>query len=172
MKVITKFTVGTEQGIEALMFLAKAILSEKLSNLLNADELDRHLEAHYSKNKLIAELNSMSNQWLVVYADDQPVGYACITSNGKRPEVQGLQRMMRIADFGILKKFSNDAIKQSLFDKCLAVCRPYEAIWINEYSENPLLGFFQDKGFVKREGRFQLDELPMASVLLVKKQNP
>jgi hypothetical protein len=116
----------------------------------------------------MVEVNSMSNQWLVVYVDDKPAGFARITSKGERPKAIAQKRIIRIADFGIVKAYTEPAIRQSLFDKCLSICKSYEVIWINEYSENPLINFFESEGFTKQEEGIELDELPLKYVCLIK----
>jgi len=169
-KIITKFTVVTEQGMDALLHLTKEIATEKFSDLLEAQVLEKYIVENFSEDKLIVEVNSMSNQWLVVYSDDEPAGYARLTSKGKRPGNLERKRMTRIADFGVLKKYTDPAISQSLFNKCMAVCKSYEALWINEYLENPLIDFFETEGFVMQKETCQHDELPLPSVCLIKEQ--
>jgi len=169
-KIVTKFTVATEQGMDALLLLTKEIAIEKFSNLLGADILENYIAENFSEKTLIEELNSMSNEWLVVYADDQPSGYARITSKGRRPGRLDGKRIIRIADFGILKKYADPAVRQSLFDKCKSVCKPHDAIWVNEYSENTIIDFLETEGFVKEKEIYDHDELPLQSVCLIKDQ--
>lgn len=170
-KIITKFTVVTEQGIDALLMLTKTIALEKFSNLLPAEELEKYIAENFSEKNLIVEVNSMSNQWLVVYADDKPAGYVRITSKGKRPERLDHKRMIRIADFGVLEEYTDPAVRKSLFNKCLTVCTSYDAVWINEYAENPLIGFFEAEGFLRQAGVFEHDELSLTSVCLIREQS-
>jgi len=170
-KIITKFTLGTDQGMDALLPLTKEIAIEKFSNLVQAELLESYISESFNGTALIAELNSMSNQWLVVYADENPAGYARITSKGRRPQILDRKRITRIADFGVLKKYDDPAIRQSLFEKCMSVCKSYEVTWMNEYLENPLIDFFESEGFIKQEGVNQLDELPLPSVCLIKQQS-
>jgi hypothetical protein len=167
-RIITKFTIATEQGINTLLFLTKAIAIEKFSGLLHAQELQNYITENFSDQTLMVEVNSMSNQWLVVYADDEPAGYARITSKGGRPQILDHKRAIRIADFGLLKRYDNPEIKQSLFAKCLSVCKSYEAIWINEYLKNPFMDFFESEGFAGHDSAGKLDELPLPSVYLIK----
>lgn len=110
----------------------------------------------------------MSNQWLVVYKNDQPAGFARITSKGERPATLSQQRVIRIADFGILKEYADPEVRQSLFDKCLSVCKPYEATWINEYVQNHFIDFFKASGFVQQEDIANHYELPLPSAYLIK----
>lgn len=169
-KIITKFTIATEQGLNILLMLTREIANEKFSNLLAVQVLDKYIADNFSEKNLIVEVNSMSNQWLVVYTDDEPAGYVRITSKGKRPERLEQKRSIRIADFGILNKYTDPMIRQSLFDKCMTVCKSYEALWINEYPENTLLDFFEMEEFIKENDNWQHDELHLASVCFIKDQ--
>lgn len=166
--IITKFTIATQQGMDALLYLTQTIAREKFLPLLTQKQVENYLSENFNEKALMAEVNSMSNQWLVVYADDKPAGFARITSKGERPRQIAQNRIIRIADFGIIKEYADPAIRQSLFDKCLAVCKSYEAIWINEYVENPFIGFFESEGFAKQDEKSQLHELPLQSVCLIK----
>lgn len=166
----TKFTVVTGDEIDTLMLLTKNIALAKFSALIPADLLDRYIAENYTEKTLIAEVNSMSNQWLVVYADDQPAGYARITSKGKIPELPDSRTSICIADFGLLEDYHTPEIRASLMDKCLAVCRPYGVIWINEYACNPLLSFFEESGFTRLEQEARLEGLPLDSVYLIRER--
>lgn len=167
MDIITKFTVASGEGIDVLLFLTKKQAEEKFSGLLEPSIIDTYVTDNFSEKMLITDLNSMSNQWLVVYADRKPAGYARITSKGKKPLSLAHKRAIRIADFAVLKEYSAIEIKKSLFEKCLSVCRHYEAVWINEHLSNPFIDFFENKGFEKQSETCQLDELALPSVCLV-----
>lgn len=167
MNIITKFTVATKQGMDALLMLTKELATEKYSTLLEQKVIDSYILKNFNEQALLAEVNSISNQWLMVYIDDQPAGYACITSKGKRPQSLEGRRAVRIVDFGVLKKYPAPAVKDALLEKCLTVCKPYESVWITEYVDNPLIELFEKKGFVRQHATGQLDELPLASVCLI-----
>ncbi|WP_143307239.1 N-acetyltransferase [Chitinophaga vietnamensis] len=167
MNIITKFTVVTKQGMEALLLLTKELATEKYSTLLKQKILDNYIFRNFNEQALVAEVNSISNQWLIVYVDDQPAGYACITSKGKRPAPLEGRRAVRIMDFGVLKKYPAPAVKDALLEKCLAVCKSYDSVWITEYADNPLIELFENKGFARQHTTGQLDELPLAAVCLI-----
>lgn len=169
-KITTKFTVGTDENIDTLMVLTKTIATEKFSKLLEGSVLENYIAENFNKDTLITEVNTMSNQWLIVYADDEPVGYARITSKGNRHEMLNRKRSIRIADFGILENFSDPDIIIPLFQKCLSVCKSYERVWINEYLENPFIDFFESEGFVRQSELHHLDELPLPSIYLIRKE--
>lgn len=169
MRIITKFTVANEQGLNALFGLTKELAIEKFSCLISQQVLEKYIVDNFNEQTLVTELNDWSNKWLVVYADNQPAGYARITTKGKKPPVLDQQRAVRIADFGVLNSYSDPAVKGSLFEKCLTVCQSYEGVrvWINEYIENPFIELFESRGFSRQQAVYQLDELPLASVCLI-----
>jgi len=168
MNITTKFTVATEQGIETLLILTRALANEKFSSLLELPVLDHYIHTNFNSRALTGELNSLSNQWIIVYADDQPAGYARLTSKGKRPQVLDGKRAVRIADFGVLGKYAAPEIREALLEQCIHTGKGYAGIWINEYTASPLIGFFECKGFSRQPDINQLEELPLASVCLVK----
>ncbi|MDR0261737.1 MAG: N-acetyltransferase [Sphingobacterium sp.] len=168
MNIITKFTVATEQGIEALLMLTKTLAVQKFAQLLNPVELEHYIIENFNVQTLVSEINSMSNQWLVVYVDDQPMGYARITSKGQKPIAVGGKRAIRIADFGVCEHQAQPQIMTSLIDKCLAVCSTYEVIWINEPAGSSSIGLFEQKGFIRQPGMSRFDELPLESALYLK----
>ncbi len=168
MEITTKFTIGTEQGRGILASLAKEIATEKFKSLVEPQQFEDYISKKFNDKNLIAEMNSMSNQWLVVYVADAPAGYACITSNGRKPKNQEEMRMMRIADFGILEKYNDMTTRLSLLKKCTDISKSYDGLWIHEYKENPLISFFESEGFVMQNETYEHEELPLPSVFLIK----
>ncbi len=167
MNIITKFTVATEYGVNVLSMLTRELAMEKFSLLVEQKIIDSYISQNFNEQTLISELNSMSNQWLITYVDDSPAGYAKITSKGERPSALVQKRAIRIADFGILKRYQDPVIINSLLEKCLHVCKPYEGIWINEYVQNPAIELFENNGFIRQKEAAQLDDLALASVCLI-----
>lgn len=170
LKVFTRFAVASDAGIGALMYLTETISREKFSEIIPEESLERYISKQFDKKKLIDDLNDMlSQQWLVVYVNEYPVGYAKITSKGKKPEI-GNKTAVRIAEFGILKKYDDPVIWLSLFTKCLSVTSFYDVIWINEYIGDPVVTYFEKMNFTKANGAGNVFELPLPSVYLIRKK--
>nr|WP_295927724.1 GNAT family N-acetyltransferase [uncultured Dyadobacter sp.] len=169
MNITTKFTIATEQGLETLLMLTRELAVEQYASIVDRALLDRYIAENFHKKALIHELNSMSNQWLVVYADNKPAGYARITTRGSRPPFLEGKRSVRIADFGILSTFAATAVADSLLHKCLSVCRsqPGVQIWVNEHAGSPWIELFERNGFTRMQETFALDGLPLPSVCLI-----
>ncbi len=169
-KIITKFTVGTEQGINVLLYLTAAIAREKFTGKVPDRELEDYINVNFNEDALITELNSMSNQYLVVYAEDDPAGYARVTTKGVRPELFGGKTLIRIADFGVLSKYNDSLINKSLFEKCLSITTMQQVIWISEYENNPYLEFFETYGFKRNGDIITPQELTLTPVYLIKER--
>lgn len=151
--------------------LTTELAREKFTDIVSKETLENYIKKNFNPETLVADSNSMSNQWLVVYVDDQPAGYARLTTIGKRPESIANRGIVRIADFGILKKYSDSGAHESLLEKCLTVCKRYEAIWINEFKENKTIDFFKNNGFILQDEENEYDELYLASVCLIRERS-
>jgi hypothetical protein len=163
-RIISKFKTATEEGIETLQFLTTTIAREKFGLIISKELLEEYIANHLDRKALLAEMNSLSNQWIVVYVNDEPAGYARITSKGKKPHIHEHEKIIRLADFGILKKYDDPQIAQALYDKCFSVCRGYDGIWINEYSQSPFITLFEGYGFSKLDEVPDQYELPLPAV--------
>ena len=169
-KILTKFTIANEQGINALLFLTAALAREKFSGKVPDRELDDYIQVNFNRETLIIELNSMSNQYSTVYADDQPAGYARVTSKGPRPELFEHKTLARIADFGVLAKYTDPLIKKSLLEKCLLISTMQQVIWICEFEGNPYLELFESYGFERNTAINLPQECSLTPVYLVKER--
>lgn len=167
MEIITKFTIATDEGTAMLFDLTRKLANEKFSSLVHQNVLNEYIENTFNKKKLIVDMNDLGNQWLTVYVDHIAVGYAKITSKGKRPQILENKRSVRISDFAILSEYNEEAVIDSLFNRCIAVSKNREGVWVNAYLENPYISFFENKGFVKQPEKYQHEELALPSVCLV-----
>lgn len=167
MNIISKFALATDESTDTLLNLIIELASEKFGPKLETQQLNEFIEKYYNRKYFVSEMNSMSNQWIMVYVDNQAVGYARVTSRGKVPPAIDSMRAVRIGDFSILEKFRDSQIMESLYDKCISLCRHVDAIWINEYIDNPFIEFFESKGFIKQPGMYELDDIGLPSSCLI-----
>lgn len=169
-KIITKFAIGTEQGISDLLLLTGAIAREQFAEKVPQLELENYININFNKSALLIETNSMSNQFLIVYADDEPAGYARVTSKGLRPAILDHKTAVQIADFGILTKYDEPSVRQSLFERCLSVSTMQQVVWINEYDTSPNLPFFESYGFSRNTDIKVPKDLPLSTIYLSKEK--
>jgi hypothetical protein len=169
-KIVTKFIIGNEQGINDLLVITSTTARERFKGKVPDQELENYINANFSKDALMVELNSMSNQYLMVYADDEPAGYVRVTTKGTRPEFFAKKTLARIADFGVLAKYTDPLISKSLFEKSLSISSMQQVVWISEFEDSPYLDFFESYGF-KRNIEISVPKvLPIQPVYLVKEK--
>jgi hypothetical protein len=169
-KIVTKFTIGTEEGINTLLFLTAAIAREKYQGKVLEQELEGYISEKFNKDVLMMELNSLSNQYLVVYADDEPAGYAKVSSKGVRPAFFDGKTVIRIAEFGVLAKYDDRQTNKSLFEKCISITNMQQMVWISECEGNQYLDFFESYGFKRNAAIIAPHELWSPLVCLVKEK--
>lgn len=168
--ILTRFAIGTEQGMNTLLFIGAATAKEKYAGKVPENILEEYIRSNFNPELLRVEMNNMSNQYVVAYANGEVAGYARITSKGKRPEIFEKETVARIADFFVLNRFEDVAIKKLLFEKCLLLCNMQQVIWISEYEGHPDLDLFESYGFrinIQINGR---QELGLAPIYLVKEK--
>jgi hypothetical protein len=168
--VISKFTIGSDQGLNTLVQLTAAITREKLAGRLSPEAIEKHIGKTFNRKAITTEINSMSNQYVTVYVDDEPAGYARISSRGEKPGMLADKRALGIAEFGVLQKFIGEGARESLLQKCLAVVGNYDTTWINELRTSIQIPFFESNGFVPLENETpEYAGLSLPSVYLVKR---
>lgn len=152
-KVIkTKFTVASEEGVGVYRELAGKSIWQKYGAVVKAATIELHLDAQLNWERIVSELNTFSNQLVVVYVDDQPAGYAFLKGSGHTPEVLKNKRNICIAEFEVLDEYLAGKAKTVLLEKCLNICKSYEAIWFCEQdNQQEMIQLFTAYGFY-REG--------------------
>lgn len=169
-KIATKFTIGTEQGIDDLAFITAAAAREKFTGKIPDQELENYIGVNFNKNALREELNNLSNQYLIVYVNNEPAGYSKVTSKGIKPKVFEHKTVIRIADFGVLSMFNDPLVVRSLFEKSLSISTMQEVIWISESEDSSYLDLFESYGFSRNSNITFSPEFPIQLIYLVKEK--
>jgi len=169
-KIITKFTIGTEEGINNLFLISREIAKERFIGKISDQELETYVNINFNKDTLMAELNSMSNQYLIVYADDEAAGYAKVSSKGIRPSIFNGKTLARVSDFGVLAKYEDPLIRKSLFEKCLSISTMQQVIWISAFEDSTDVDLFESYGFKKEINITLPQELSLSPAYFVKEK--
>lgn len=145
-----KFIIASEEGMRQLKEVGSQYLHEKYSGILPVATIEAYNKKQFHTDRLIAYLNDFSNQGIMVYVDEIPVGYAFLREEKEKPAALENRKSSCIVDFVIIKEYRDSGVKNVLLQKCLQLCRSYEALWISE-SENAvaMLQFFKRIGFEK-----------------------
>lgn len=135
--IITKFAVASDKMIAELLYLTRSWLEE---------QPDIIMEGQYTKKILVNSMNSFSSQWFIVYAGEEPAGFAFLSEGGARPAFLEGKRAIQLEAFAVLKAYAGTEADTSLLDKCLSVYKGRDVIWA-PLSVAP--EFLASNGFVK-----------------------
>ncbi|KAA2223590.1 hypothetical protein [Chryseobacterium sediminis] len=159
MDIISKFTVGSEEGISDLITIIDSSVYALHKEFVTEEEIKKYIHNEIDPRKMINDLNDLSNQLIMTYADQKPVGYSIIKSGSLHPEIPEGKRATEIS-FVILSEFDLPEIRQSLWKKCRSAVSFTDIIWTNMLDHDPLSEFLKECGFVpavsSKAGPFQL----------------
>ncbi|MDR2236867.1 MAG: hypothetical protein LBE92_12150 [Chryseobacterium sp.] len=158
MEIISKFTVGSEEGISDLISIIDSSVYTQHRDFVSEEDI-RHYIEKIDPRKMINDLNDLSNQLIMTYADQKPVGYSIIKSGSVYPGITDGKRSTEIS-FVILPEYDSPETRQSLWKKCRSAASFTDVIWINMLAHDPLLEFLKEAGFKvvadAKAGPFQL----------------
>lgn len=147
MNIISKFTVGSEKGIDIFLALKKTHLTEMHNAFVDPVKLKSYIENDLDRRTVINDLNDLSTQLIVVFDvdDDKALGYAVIRNNFNQPAVLENKRAVNLSFF-ILPEYNIPEVHQSLWQKCFSVTKNYSH-WIELPANDPLIPFFESLKF-------------------------
>lgn len=145
MNVVSKFTVGSESGIDFLFELKEAQLKEMYKGVADQDQLKNFIESQLDRRKAINELNDLTTQLIITFGDDKPLGYAIIKNSFDRPNILKDEKAVRLHLY-LLPEYQTSELFQSLWQKCLTVTKGYSH-WIEIPFNTPLMPFLKDCEF-------------------------
>ena len=159
MDIISKFTIGSEEGISDLIAIMDSSVYNLHKDFVAEDDIQKYIHTEIDPRKMINELNDLSNQLIMTYADQKPVGYSIVKSGSVYPGLPEGKRATEIS-FVILPEFDSPETRQSLWKKCRSAVSFTDRIWINMLAHDPLLVFLEETGFKAiaegKSGPFQL----------------
>jgi hypothetical protein len=149
MKVISKFTIGSDEGVDDLFTIIKSSVNHTYRDLISAEEIKQYIE-EWDPRKMINELNNLSNQLIITYADQKPVGYGILKSGSGYPGFPEEKRLTEL-HIVIVSEYNTPEIRESLWKKCRSAASFTDIIWTNILVQDPLLEFLKESGFTIKE---------------------
>lgn len=166
MRIISKFTIATEEGLAVLFQLKEAQINALYSSSVEENTLKQYIAQQLNHKATILELNDLSTQLLTVYHNDIPAGYVLI-KQVDQPALLADKKVINLASFYILPEHNQEEVRASLWNKILSLTRHYDAIWLEVLQQDPLVPHLQAWGFeIVEEKTLQPFEQP--SYLLVR----
>jgi len=169
MQIISKFTIGSEEGLSYLFSLRRKHITQEYEGLVEAQQLQRYLLNQVDPKQAILELNDLSTQMLTVFVDEIPAGYALIKQT-EEPAILKDRKVIQFERFYIDPAYDTAEVRESLWKKCKSITASYEAIWMEVHSNNPLLSYFEAEGFQIHE-QTKMQPFAFESVILIREKD-
>lgn len=147
MDIISKFTVGSEEGISDLIAIIDSSVYALHKEFVTEGEIKKYIHNEIDPRKMINDLNDLSNQLIMTYADQKPVGYSIIKSGSLHSGIPEGKRATEIS-FVILSEYDFPETRQSLWKKCRSAVSFTDIVWTNMLDHDPLSEFLKESGFV------------------------
>ena len=146
MKIISKFVIGSDQGVSDFLSVKKRAFSYLHKDFIDKQKIDDYIEKHFDERKVITQLNDLSNQLIITYKDDLPIAYCLLKSGSNNSAVSENKRTTEI-DFVILQDHDSEEVRNSLYSKFITAAKFTDIVWINILQQNTLNDFLKNKGF-------------------------
>lgn len=148
MEIVSKFVIGSDQGVDELFDVKKAFIKNLYQEIVAPEIIENYIKEHFDHRKMINILNDFSNQLIMVYTDQQPVGYCFFQTGSFYPDADENQKMTAITEFSILQEYDLPEVRLSLWNKVKSAIQFADSIWINIMENNSQIQFFKDQKFV------------------------
>ena len=142
MNIISKFAVGSDEGIDQLFSLRVHQLKDMYNNLLEFQELENYIKEQLDHRAIINDLNDLSTQLIMTFVENKPVGYIILKNSYDQPKFLADKKAIQIKSFFILSKYDSIETRQSLWQKCFSVTRSYNH-WIELPQNDPSISFLE-----------------------------
>lgn len=147
MEIISKFIVGSDQGIDELFDLKKAYIRDSYNRIVSSELIENYIREYFDQRKMINILNDFSNQIIMVYVDQQPAGY-CFFKSGSSYREDTEQKMTEIIELIVLSEYNLPEVKKSLWNKVKTAIQFTENIWINVRDHDKQIQFLEENKFL------------------------
>jgi hypothetical protein len=163
MDIISKFTIGSDEGVADLLTVETSAINHLYTGKVSEENIKTHIEK-LDPTKMVHELNDLSTQLIITYADGQPVAYSIIKSGSVYPGFSEDKRITELK-FAVVQEQDSPEIRSSLLKKTKSAISFTDIVWINVMVNDPLLEFFKESGFTIAENT-QSDAFSLPSYLL------
>lgn len=148
MEIVSKFVIGSDQGMDEFFDVKKTFIRESYNVVITSEEIENYIAENFDQRKMINILNDFSNQLIMVFADQKPVGYCLFQGGFSYPDAKENQKMTAITEFAILPEYDLQDVKNALLKKVKSAIQFTDSIWMNISDNDAQLNFFKDQQFM------------------------
>ncbi len=142
---------ATKADAEMIADLSRVTFYESFASANTKEDMDRFMNEQFTREKLIEEVGSNSNIFLVAEFENNVVGYARLRTT-KIPEILEDVNALEIARIYAVRSMIGKGVGSALMKKCIEIAEKNgsSVIWLGVWEKNEAaIEFYKRWGFEK-----------------------
>jgi len=140
----------TPADVDALQEIARQTFLETFAAVNTRENMTKYLDASFSKEKLISEINDTEAELYFAVFNKMVVGYLKVNVGQSQTELRQ-DNALEIERIYVLKEFLGRRVGQQLLEKAMEIAqrRNVEYVWLGVWEENHRArAFYEKNGFI------------------------
>lgn len=140
----------TLTDIDALQTIGKQTFIETFAPHNSEQNMTRYLEDGFSREKLIAEINTDGSAFYFAQLAGQVIGYLKINTGASQTEIQGINAL-EIERIYVVQEYHGRKVGQLLYEWAFQIAceRKFDYVWLGVWEHNTkAIRFYEKNGFV------------------------
>ena len=145
--------LANEGQADLVAEMARKTFIETYGETSNLENLQLHVEAHFTVEQICAELSDPDFRFYLAWINGKPVGFTKIRKDRQPKGIQGL-KSMEIERIYVLQEFQGFSVGKELMKmvKDLARAEGDQVLWLQVWQKNDkAIQFYRKAGFVVYE---------------------
>jgi diamine N-acetyltransferase len=114
------------------------------------ENMQLHLQQHFSKEKILAEMHDKTNYFFAAFDNDKPAGYVKLRTGKENPEELTGRKHIELERIYAVKACQGMGVGYRMIQYCLdfASVKGYEVLWLGVWNQNiKAFEFYKKCGF-------------------------
>ena len=145
------FKTATVNDVEALAEISRSTFYDTYHKLNTEEDMQLFIKEMFNEQVLTEEIQDPHNQFILLYLEEELVGYAMFSEEVKRPELSTTDTI-EIARIYVTQSQIGKGLGAALMQKCIDVAREgnKQVIWLGVWEHNHnAKSFYSRWGFEK-----------------------
>ncbi|QGU94004.1 GNAT family N-acetyltransferase [Clostridium bovifaecis] len=147
-----KIVKGEPKHSEHISYLGKTTFRETFGYLFNPKTLDNYLETTFNSKKIKKSIEQSKNHFLIVYLDNEPIGYAKIKEDSTYEGIDSSKNQLQLQKIYLLSSYHRLGIGTIMMECCKDIFNKFSPItvWLDVHEDNiKAINYYEKCGFKK-----------------------
>jgi diamine N-acetyltransferase len=143
--------IAASGDVPLLIELGVKTFYDTFAELNSKSDMDLYLQANFSEERVMSEVDDANNTFLVAEFNGKPAGYAKLRKSPSPEELKG-QNVIELERLYAMREFIGKSVGKRLMDGCLSFAKEqgYATVWLGVWEHNHrAIAFYEKCGFKK-----------------------